>query len=276
MPSTTDGWLQCAKEFEEHWNYPHCVAAMDGKHIMLQAPINSGSEYYNYKSYFSIVLFALVDANYNFIFADVGTQGRISDGGIFKHSLIWKKIQEKSLNFPEPKELPGREKRIPYIILGDEAFALHENVMKPYSGLHEKGSKERIFNYRLSRARRVSENAFGILSAVFRVLRKPMLLEPNKARDVVLTTIYLHNYLRKSKNSRNTYTPAGTFDSELNDGTVVAGTWRRDDVKIVNETSMCKLKQIPRKSPSNAQEIRVEFAEYFFTNGRIPWQNDCA
>ncbi|KAG5871931.1 hypothetical protein JTB14_022406 [Gonioctena quinquepunctata] len=97
---------------------------MDGKHVMLQAPINSGSEYYNYKSYFSIVLFALVDANYNFIFADVGTQGRISDGGIFKHSLIWKKIQVKSLSLPEPKELPGREKRIPYVILGDEAFAL--------------------------------------------------------------------------------------------------------------------------------------------------------
>ncbi|CAH1115660.1 unnamed protein product [Psylliodes chrysocephalus] len=65
MPHSTEGWLQCAKEFEEHWNYPHCVAAMDGKHVMLQAPINSSREYYNYKSFFSIVLFALIDANYN-------------------------------------------------------------------------------------------------------------------------------------------------------------------------------------------------------------------
>lgn len=273
MPTTRERWLQCANEFEEQWHYPHCVAAMDGKHVMLQAPINSGSEYYNYKSFFSIVLFALVDANYNFIFADVGCQGRISDGGIFKHSQLWKKIQDKSLSFPEPKVLPGREKLVPYVILGDEAFALHENVMKPYSGLYENGSKERIFNYRLSRARRVTENAFGILTAVFRVLRKPMLLEPNKARDVVLTTIYLHNYLRQSKNSRNVYTPAGTFDYQLNDGTIVDGTWRRDNINL---SSMCNLRKIPRKSPSNAQEIRAEFAEYFFTNGRTPWQNDLA
>lgn len=121
-----------------------------------------------------------MDANYNFLFIDIGTQGRISDGGIFKHSILWKKIERNSLNIPEPRPLPGREEIIPYVILGDEAFALHENIMKPYSGVYGKCSKERIFNYRLSRARRVVENTFGIISAVFRVLRKPMLLEPQE------------------------------------------------------------------------------------------------
>jgi len=62
---------------------------MDGKHIVLQAPVQSGTDYFNYKSHFSTVLFALVDANYNFIFADVGVQGRISDG-VFKHSQLCK------------------------------------------------------------------------------------------------------------------------------------------------------------------------------------------
>jgi hypothetical protein len=104
--------------------------------------------------------------------------------------------------------------------------------MKPYSALYEKGSKERIYNYRLSRARRVVENAFGILTSVFRVLRKPMLLEPKKARYIVLTTIYLHNFLRKSRKSRHLYAPAGTLDCELNDGTLVKGAWRRD----INQT----------------------------------------
>jgi hypothetical protein len=118
---------------------------MDGK----QATMNSASEYFNYKSFFSIVLFALVDADYNFLFADVGSQSRISDGGIFKNSVLWKKIHKKSPHLPDPTPLPGREKVIPHVILGDEAFALHENIMKPYSGLHEKWSKERIFNYRL-------------------------------------------------------------------------------------------------------------------------------
>jgi hypothetical protein len=69
--------------------------------------MNSASEYFNYKSFFSIVLFAIVDADYNFLFADVGSQGRISDGGIFKNSELWKKIHEKSLHLPDPTPLPG-------------------------------------------------------------------------------------------------------------------------------------------------------------------------
>lgn len=144
--------------------------------------------------------------------------------------------------------------------------------MKPYSALYEKGSKERIYNYRLSRARRVVENAFGILTSVFRVLRKPMLLEPKKARYIVLTTIYLHNFLKRSRKSRHLYAPAGTLDCKLSDGTLVKGAWRRD----INQTSMCNLKKVPRKSPLNALAVREEMAEYFITNGRIPWQYDRA
>lgn len=272
MPSTTDQWLDISRKFEEQWNFPHCLGAIDGKHVILQAPIGSGSEYFNYKSFFSIVLFALVDADYNFVFANVGSQGRISDGGVFKNCLLWKKIEDKSLSFPEPETLPGRQKNIPYLILGDEAFALHENVMKPYSGIHQQGSMERIFNYRLSRARRVVENAFGILSAVFRVLRKALLLEPNKARLVVLTTIYLHNFLRQSNTSRTNYTPNGAFDREEN-GRVVEGSWREEQTP---SKSFLTLRRIPRKSPVSAQEIRREITEYFVNEGSVSWQNDYA
>ncbi|XP_031328228.1 uncharacterized protein LOC116159399 [Photinus pyralis] len=62
LPSSNEEWLAVAKEFEEKWNFPHVIGAMDGKHVQLQAPWNSGTEYYNYKGFFSIVLFALVDA----------------------------------------------------------------------------------------------------------------------------------------------------------------------------------------------------------------------
>jgi hypothetical protein len=64
---------------------------MDGKHVMLQALWNSGTEYCDYKNLFSIVLFALVDANYNFMYVNVGCQGRISDGGVFKNTNMYKK-----------------------------------------------------------------------------------------------------------------------------------------------------------------------------------------
>lgn len=69
--------------------------------------------------------------------------------------------------------------------------------MRPYEGNPEKGSKEIIFNYRLSRARRVVENAFAVLSSVYRVLRKPILLEPEQATKVVLASKHLYNYLRR-------------------------------------------------------------------------------
>lgn len=91
------------------WNYPHLLGAIDGKHVVLQAPINSCSEYYNYKGLFSIVLLALVDANYNFIFVDVGCQGRISDGGVFKNTTLYTLMESDGLNFPRPECLEGRE-----------------------------------------------------------------------------------------------------------------------------------------------------------------------
>ncbi|CAH1977591.1 unnamed protein product [Acanthoscelides obtectus] len=55
------------------------------------------------------------------------------------------------------------------------------------------GSARRIFNYRLSRARRISENVFRNLSARFRVLRKPLLLEPEKVKKIIkiLANLYL-------------------------------------------------------------------------------------
>lgn len=214
----------------------------------------------------------MVDADYNFVFANVGSQGRISDGGVFKNTLLWKLIEEKRINFPNSEPLPGRQKPVPYVILSDEAFALHEHIMKPFSGVHPKGSMQRVFNYRLSRARRVVENAFGILSAVFRVLRKPMLLEPKKASLVVLSTIYLHNFLRQSECSRNIYNPPGTFDFEK-DGRIFEGSWRNEQ----NEhQSFLSLKKVPRKSSFSAQEIRNEIGQYFVTNGTVSWQNDYA
>jgi len=120
------------------------------------------------------------------------------------------------------------------VSVADEAFPLNDNVMKPYSGNYGKGSMERIFNYRLSRARRVVENVFGISSSVFRVLRKPMLLEPEKAQVIVMAIVHLHNFLRKSKASKNKYTPYGSLDREVN-GSIVEGTWREAGVSTMNQ-----------------------------------------
>nr|CAH7722712.1 unnamed protein product [Callosobruchus chinensis]CAH7767351.1 unnamed protein product [Callosobruchus chinensis] len=94
---------------------------MDGKHVMLQAGWNSGTDYYNYKNYFSIVLFALVDADYNFMYVDVGCQGRISDGGVFKNTSLYRRLKSNSLDIPSSCALqPPYLIDVPYVILANK------------------------------------------------------------------------------------------------------------------------------------------------------------
>ncbi|KAF0713894.1 protein ANTAGONIST OF LIKE HETEROCHROMATIN PROTEIN 1-like, partial [Aphis craccivora] len=198
----------------EKWNFPHCLGAIDGKHIVIQSPNKSGTEYFNYKDTFSIVLMALVDANYNFIFVDVGCQGRISDS-VYRNTDMWKKFENGQLMLPADEPLDAETNiMFPYVFVVDSAFALNKHMMKLYSGVHDKGNGKRVFNYRLSRARRVVENAFGIIASVFKVFRRPILPNPDKVTNVTMTCALLHNFLRKSKTSSSNYCPQGTFDSE--------------------------------------------------------------
>ncbi|XP_025155101.1 protein ANTAGONIST OF LIKE HETEROCHROMATIN PROTEIN 1-like [Harpegnathos saltator] len=60
---TEDMWIQKAKEFQDMWDFPNCIGAIDGKHVGLKAPPHSGSTFYNYKNMHSIVLMALADPN---------------------------------------------------------------------------------------------------------------------------------------------------------------------------------------------------------------------
>lgn len=67
--------------FKDKWNFPNVIGCIDGKHVRIRCPSNSGSLFFNYKEYFSIVLLALVDANCKFIAIDVGSFGREGDAG---------------------------------------------------------------------------------------------------------------------------------------------------------------------------------------------------
>lgn len=171
MPQPTkEMWERIAQEFYTLWQFPNCIGAIDGKHVMIQAPQNSGSLFYNYKGRFSVVLLALVDAKYSFIAIDVGGYGKSSDGGLFSHSGLGKLLDSGSLNIPEPVPLPDTFRALPFVIVGDEAFPLKNYLLRPYPGNTAKDDETKhIFNYRLSRARRVVENAFGILSQRFRI-----------------------------------------------------------------------------------------------------------
>ena len=87
-PNTEESWKEIAKGFEKQWNFPHCVGAIDGKHVNIQAPVNSGSTYFNYKKFFSIFLMAVCNFNYEFTLIDVGDIGRQSDSGVYNKSQL--------------------------------------------------------------------------------------------------------------------------------------------------------------------------------------------
>ena len=168
--STEQEWKQISNDFEEIWNLPHCIGAVDGKHIAIECPKKSGSKYFNYKGFFSLVLLAICDAKYCFTFVDIGQYGSGNDSGVLKLSHMGKCFEDNSLNVPEGSKIPGMDMELPYFLVGDEIFPLKTWLMRPYPGTLDE--TQRIYNYRVSRARRIIKIVFGILAAIWRIFRK--------------------------------------------------------------------------------------------------------
>ncbi|KAL3222167.1 hypothetical protein MRX96_028904 [Rhipicephalus microplus] len=148
----TETWLHIAEGFSRTWQFPNCIGAVDGKHIQIKCPPNSGSMYFNYKGTYSIVLLAVVDSDYKFVIVDVGAYGKQSDGGVLEQSKFGCRLENGKLHIPRDLELPNTSHPAPCVFVGDEAFQLRTDFLRPYPGRWLEDEK-RIFNYRLSRAR---------------------------------------------------------------------------------------------------------------------------
>lgn len=157
------------------------------------------------------------------------------------------------------------------IVATDDAFAMKSFILKPYP-FRNQPAPNRIFNYRLSRARRIVENVFGIAANKFRVLRKPMNLKPNIATDIVLAICALHNFLLSTKESRMNYFHQGLLDMEdPNTYDIQPGSWRDENMP---ESTYFPLQRGNLHNYTTSQkEVRDEFREYFMTPlGEVPWQ----
>ena len=139
-PPTEDDWKAIEKGFRNRWNFPYCCGALDGKHVALRQPANSGSFFHNYKHHFSVVLMALVDDQYRFTYVDVGNYGSNSDSGIFRHSNFGMQFLNGELNMPPRKTLPAfpEARLLPYCIVADDAFLCRPDLLKPFSTRHLK------------------------------------------------------------------------------------------------------------------------------------------
>lgn len=146
------------------------------------------------------MLLAVADANYRFVVVDVGGYRKQSDGGTFATSQFGIRFNKGELNLPPPRAPNGSLQTIPHVFVADAAFPLTKNMMRPYPG-KKLGPAERVFNYRLSRARRVVEDAFVILANRFRFFHRTMEQQPQTADKIVKATCVLHNMLRMGANS---------------------------------------------------------------------------
>ena len=145
-PTTTD----TADQYEKRWQFPHCCGALDGKHVAISCPWHTGSTYRNYKGFFSIVLMALVDTDYKFLWIDVGSDGSSNDASIYNASELKEDMESANNMFhlPEERSLPGDDVHvlIPYFIVEDNAFGIKMSLINPFS-IRNMYYYEGIFNY---------------------------------------------------------------------------------------------------------------------------------
>ena len=188
----------------------------------------------------------------------------VNDGDVWNKCCISSAIEDKTLAIPNPRNLPLGQTDVPFVFLGDDAFALKSYMMKPYTQQNLTTDK-RIYNYRHSRGRRISENLFGISANRWRFYLTTLALPPRSIENLVLASLVLHNFLRNGS-SRNVYCPTGLLDTENDSGELVNGTWRQD-----TEGVMIPLQVPPtgHNATKIAKTVREIFKDYFMNEGAV-------
>lgn len=240
---TTQTWMEAVNRFSELWGFPNCLGSIDGKHIKLKCPRNSGSNYFCYKHFFSIVLLAIVDSYYKCMVVDIGSYRRHSDSAIFENSAFYREYINGKTILP-PKPLPGTDIPVPHVFVGDEGFALQTYLMRPYPKARMINNvKKRKFNTQLSRARRVVENAFSILAIKWRVFLRAIETDVESAECIVKAACCLHNYVIRRNNGEYL-----AMESE-------------DQAEPIR--ALLNIESSNRRSNAAAFEARERFAAYF-------------
>jgi hypothetical protein len=240
-------WMHVGNELERKWDFPNCKGAVDGKHVKITPPTGSESFYWNYKGFSCLVLMSIANANYEFLYCDIGTNGRISDGGVFENIKFYEKLFHEELNLPLPRKPDNSTSDLLNVFVGDEAFALRKDLLKPFSQ-KRLTNERRVFNYRLSRARRFIENTFGIMTSRFRVIRTEINLKLERIETAV---VFYTTCLRRSCNS---YAADVQDESKEEQSDILTPLQRGHN----------------RHADEDGRAVREKFLRYFNEEGNIP------
>ncbi|XP_051159349.1 uncharacterized protein LOC127280426 [Leptopilina boulardi] len=148
------------------------------------------------------------------------------------------------------------------------------NKMRPYPGrcTGRMPHDQRIFNYKLSRARRTIENTFGIMCSQWRIFRVPIHATEEHIHLIILAAVVLHNYLQKEEEDypedARHYCPTNFVDNFEN-GEEIEGEWRRD-------FQMNAFAPLPSVHVQRITALRIQnyLKDYFSNEGSVPWHDD--
>ncbi|XP_053400597.1 putative nuclease HARBI1 [Mercenaria mercenaria] len=130
-PTTQEQRLAVAETFETRWQLPHTLGALDGKHVAIECPPGGGSVFYNYKKFHSIVMMAFADADYKFLWVDVGEPGGTLDRLIWNACELKQYVEEGLMDIPHAA--PQDDRPLPYWFIGDNAFGMKTWLLKPFA-----------------------------------------------------------------------------------------------------------------------------------------------
>ena len=200
----------------------------------------------------------------------IGDYGSNNDSGVLEKSKLGEAFSHNKLHIPPNEAVRWSEKPMPYYLVGDDIFGLQMWLQRPYPGISSE--EKRIFNYRLSRARRVIENAFGIMVARWRIFSHPIQASVETAEAITKAAICLHNFLRLTNSA--VYCPKGFVDSTDSSGNIKPGEWR----SIALEANGAIRNLLPlrgRRYKTTAIEVREILTNYLNSDaGSVPWQWD--
>lgn len=178
---------EMAVHIENRWGLPHCVGAIDGSHIPIIAPQNYHNDYFNRKSWHSIILQGVVDGKGKFWNVFTGLPGSLHDARL---STLWE-LAGENLFPPHIRNIGAVTAG--YYVLGDSAYPLQDWLLKPFHDTGRLPAEQHMFNQKFSRARAVVENAFGRLKGRWHCLLKRNDCDTQLVKSMVLTCSALHN-----------------------------------------------------------------------------------
>ena len=179
-------------EFEARWGFPQVAGAIDGSHIPIVRPTEYHTDYFNRKQFYSVILQGVVDYRYCFWDINIGWPGSVHDARVFTSSDLYEKGQNGTLFPAWNREIC--ETQVPILLLGDPAYPLLPWLMKPYLDNGHLTEEQKLFAYRLSKARMVVENAFGRLKGRWRILLKRLDCQIDFVSTIIAACCTLHNF----------------------------------------------------------------------------------